>query len=141
MDKTKSQNTSLNFYDRRRLYFELMQSIKNVKLEPYEDATIMARTILDAASEEDNAIAITKPHIAIVLREGGRVTLTKSGNESVCTVEMMGRLKESGRYTKTFVGSGRSSVSDPDGSTYSAGKAALGYVTALFDEFAKNKNE
>lgn len=133
MAKSKLPNSFPDFVQRRRAYVDLAESIRGIKLSPYEDSTVMARTILDAASEEENAAFITRPHIAIVLREGGSVKIERKGSSVACKVEM----PQLQLRASTLIDFGSCSVDDPDGSIYAAASESNQYVTSLFNEFGK----
>jgi hypothetical protein len=129
-----AQRTLKNSLDktdpRFRDYKSLSAFADDVKLMPYETTTVLARSILDAASEEENASLCARPHVAIPVSRGGVVFVQRVGEETFCHVT---KVKDK-RYKKT-IEYGSCSIYDPDGKIYESAKSAVDYVTSIFQQY------
>lgn len=117
---------------RKREFEALMSQIRCVRLIDYEDSIVLARTILDAADEEDLGHIASRPHILIALTRNGSVEVERKGQDTVCFVTVS---KYPGR--QQIVDEGSCKVHDPSGAIYEAAAAGISYVVGLYDEFYK----
>lgn len=116
----------------RREYHAMESRAKEIRPAEYEDAMVVARTILDAASDEEIGHVSARLHIFLLLYRGGSVCVKRSKNKTICTVSLS---KKTSKGLAPDVQS--CEIQDPTGEIYSAVNSASGYVSVLIKEFKK----
>jgi hypothetical protein len=109
-----------------------MSQIKGVRLNDYEDGIVMARTILDAAQDEEIGHITARPHILMTLSREGFVEVTREGDSTKCFVKIRKIVKD-----RAVVDNGSCEVYDPSGVIFEAAKSAVTHVKSLHEEYGR----
>lgn len=116
----------------RREYQAMESRAKDIRPADYEDAMVIARTVLDAASDEEIGHINARLHIFLLLYRGGSVSVKRNKNKTICTVNL------TKKTSKGIISDVQScEIQDSTGEIYSAVNSASGYVSALIKEFKK----
>lgn len=115
-------------------YLHFKKSVAAIRLLPYETPEVFARSILDAASEDESPDIRARIHVALPVARGGSVQVHRHKGQTICFVicRRLGRIIGNEEYI-----SGRSSIPDPTGRIYESARKASDYITELFQDFSK----
>lgn len=121
---------------RRREYNYFNERSRDTNLVPYEDATVIARTILDAASDEEFGSVSARLHIFILMSKRGTLSIKRERGRTICCTKTW-KIASGKRCSEE----GEESIEDSLGEVYEAAISAHEYVKALIREFGKNSKD